>query len=154
MTIQPVGWLSLRTSPKEVVSWGHQRDSIPSITDVQQFQEKWITWWGSCQPKWRAVETWPFSRDGAEDKDWARLNVTGPHGLFAIVMSTSWWAASTNQGSHSPVFDAAVTDLRWVIEQLTENRLGTGMGQANKFPGHGNRAPGKRQIKPSSKSHG
>lgn len=102
--------------------------------------------------------TWPFPCGDAKEKDWARLNVSGPHGLFAVVMSTSWWAASPGLDSHRAAFDAAVTDLRWVMEHLAffsaskpASQLDVNKGPANKFPGHCERAPGKRQVKPSLK---
>jgi hypothetical protein len=156
---QHIGRLSLRSRPQEVADWGHQRSSVPSITNVEQFQAKWIFWWKSCQPNGRSTATWPLSRDDAEALDWTRLNVTGPHGLFPVVMSTSWWA-SADPGPHRAVFDAAVTDLSWVIENLIsfssrspESQLAAKL-PTNKFPGHGERAPGKRKVKPSSKVSG
>ena len=88
--------------------------------------------------------------------DWTRLNVTGPHGLFPVVVSTSWWV-SADLGPQRSVFDTAVTDLRWVIGKLIyfNSRLSEGGFTtkllANKFPGHHERAPGKRKVKPSSK---
>jgi hypothetical protein len=151
----------LKSRPQEVVDWSRQRALVPSITDAQKFHEKWITWWGGCQPKWRSVEAWPFSRDDAKGKDWDRLNITGPHGLFAVVMSTSWWAASANLVSHRAAFDAAVTDLHWVIENLVDwnspsqvTELQPNTGPATHFPGHGERGPGKRKIIPSLKASG
>jgi len=83
------------------------------------------------------------------------LNVTGPHGLFAIVVSTSWWAASVDADSRGE-FDAAVEDLHWVIQNLIHvNSQVTGSKPAataaTNYPGHGEREPGKRKIKPTSK---
>ena len=158
-TTQRSGRLSLQHRPEEVVFWARHRDLLPSITNVQEFGEKWITWWGNCQPKWRSTDTWPYPRSDAKDKDWARLNVTGTSGLFAIIMSTSWWAASVGLGSHCAVFDSAVEDLRWVIEnldhfnsQLPVARAGqVDASEADHFPGHGARDPGKRKIKPTPK---
>ena len=149
----------MQTRPKEVVNWGRQRNSVPSITDVEQFRDQWITWWGSCQPKWRSVKPWPFPRDNAEGKDWARLNVTGPHGLFAVVMSASWWAASVDSNPHLAALDAAIADLHWVIGNLIYfssqlKAIGPELKAtpASHFPGHGERDTGKRKIKPSSKA--
>jgi len=154
-----MGRLSLQHRPEEVVLWARQRDLPPSITDVQKFSEAWIAWWGNCQPKWRSTETWPYPRDDAKEKDWARLNVTGTSGLFAVVMSTSWWAAAAGSGSHRGELDSAIEDLCWVIENLLHfnSRLpvvGTGRvdaPEADHFPGHGARDPGKRKIKPTPK---
>ena len=145
--------------PEEVILWGRQRDLSPTITDVQKFSEEWIAWWGNCQPKWRSTETWPYPRDDAKDRDWSRLNVTGTSGLFAVVMSTSWWAASAGLGPHREAFDSAVEDLSWVIEnlnhfnsQLPIARIGqVNASEGDHFPGHGERDPGKRKIKPTPK---
>ena len=156
-----MGRLSLKSRPQEVVDWGHQRNSVPTITDIQGFRDNWVDWWRSCQPKWRLVEPWPFPHDDAKGEDWARLNITGPHGLFAVVISTSWWATSTNSDSHRTAFDAAVTDLQWVIENLAHynSRLQQTGAEPNTapaihFPGHRERDAGKRKIKPSSKAYG
>ena len=108
----------MQTRPKEVIDWGHQRELIPSITNVEEYHQRWIAWWGSCQPKWRSIETWPYARDDAKSKDWARLNVTGPHGLFAIVVSASWWAGSMESDHLRTALSATIDDLRWVIENL------------------------------------
>ena len=40
----------MQNHPEEVVLWGHGRNSPPSIADVQQFHERWLAWWRSCQP--------------------------------------------------------------------------------------------------------
>lgn len=159
MMVQRTGRLSMKCCPKEVVDWGHECTSIPIITDVPKFQGKWIDWWSSCQPKWRPVEAWLFPLDEGKDKDWERLNVTGPHGLFTIVMSTSWWAASASLDSQRASFDAAVADLHWVIKNLICINSQSRVTQSeavpapkNKFPGHSERESGKRQIKPSFKA--
>ena len=148
--------------PQEVVEWGRRlRTSVsaPAINNIQEFLESWVTWWGNCQPKWRSIESWPFSRDDSVGKDWSRLNITGPHSLFAVVMSTSWLAASAGLGPHRGSFDAAVADLHWVIENLihfnsqsqaVEPKLDS--APVKHFPGHGERDVGKRRIKPSSKA--
>ena len=158
MTTQHTGRLSLQYRPEEVVLWSRQRDSVPSIADVEQFNKEWLIWWGSCQPKWRPTETWPYPRDDAKAKDWARLDVSGPHGLFAFIMSTAWWATSADSDLHREAFGAVVEDIHWVIENLIyfNSRLQvTGpeptAAVETRFPGHGDREPGKRKIKPTPK---
>jgi len=148
----------MQTRPKEVAEWGRRQKSIPSIPDAEEFHQRWVAWWQSCQPKWRSAGTWPYARDNARGKDWARLNVTGPHGLFAVVMSASWWADSMDLGSLRDVFSAAVDDLHWVIENLVDfnsqshgTQSGPVIAPLNRFPGHGEREVGKRLVKPSYK---
>ena len=149
----------MQSRPQEVVDWGHQRDSVPVITKVPEFHDKWVSWWGNCQPKWRLVSSWPFPCTDAKDGDWTRLNITGSHGLFAVVMSTSWWAASEALDLDRTGFDAAVADLHWAIENLLHfnsrsqvTRPESKAAPANHFPGHGERDAGKCKIKPSSKA--
>lgn len=149
----------MRTRPQEVVHWGHQHNSVPSIADIGQFHQNWIVWWGSCQLKWRSVATWPYSRENAEGMDWSRLNVTGPHGLFAIIMSASWWASSIDSDPCHAAFSIAVDDLHWVMENLIhlnsrsqEAKSKLKSTPVNHFPGHGERDPRNRKIKPSSKA--
>ena len=132
---------------------------MPSIADVPQFQEKWIAWWSDCQPKWRSIEAWPFPCDEGEDKDWARLNVTGVHGLFAFMMSLSWLAISASLDSHCTSLDVAVADLHWVIKKLIHFNSQSQVAQpkpipalGSKFPSHAERGTGKRQVKPSQKA--
>jgi hypothetical protein len=116
------------------------------------FHRQWITWWGSCQPKWRSTEAWPYPQGDARDKDWSRLNATGPHGLFPLVVSASWWAGC---GKYSD----AVDDLHWVMEvllhvnsQSSDPAPESNAASLNHFPGHGERAAGKRKVKPSAKA--
>ena len=142
---------------EEVVRWARERDTVPSITNIQQFHEKWLAWWRSCQPKWRSTKVWPYSWDNAEGRDWARLNVTGPSGLFSFVISTSWWAATMGSDSHRGGFSSAVEDLRWVVENLISfnSQLQVAAGNTapvDHFPGHGGRDPGKRKVKPTPKA--
>ena len=75
-------------------------------------------------------------------------------------MSTSWWAASASLDPYRTAFDAAIADLHWVIErllhinsQLTTAEPTLEAAPGNRFPGHGDRNPGKRKIKPSYKAH-
>jgi hypothetical protein len=122
---------------------------MPPIANAQQFREKWISWWGSCQPKWRSTKTWPYPHGDAKDKDWSRLNVTGPHALFAIVVTTSWWIATMDEDSRD-TFDAMIEDLHWVIGNLAH--FNSSFQTDGHEPdivtnGHSNRDPGKRQVK-------
>jgi len=158
-TTQGVGRLSLRSRPQEAVDWGQRRDSFPAITNVKRFHAEWVAWWISCQPKWRTVEMWPYSHDDADDKDWARLNVTGPHGLFALVVSASWWAGSMGSDPLRVAFSAAIDDLHWALERLVSINIKSQQltpkpktAPVSRFPGHGERDPSKRKVKPSSKA--
>ena len=149
----------MHTRPKEVIDWGHHRKSSPPIADMCEFHQRWIKWWGNCQPIWRSTEKWPYDRGDAKENDWGRLDATGPHGLFAVVMSASWWAGSMDSGSSSDPFSLAVEDLHWVTENLIYFNSQSKETQSKRvttplsnFPGHGGRGAGKRQIKASYKA--
>jgi hypothetical protein len=38
--------------------------------------------------------------------------------MFVVVMSTTWWAASLKSADDRRLFDEAVADIQWVIEQI------------------------------------
>lgn len=85
------------------------------------------------------------------------MNVTGPHGLFAVVVSTSWCIATTDTDSRR-TFDAIVEDLLWVIENLNHvnsqvqaTRSGINETIEPQLPPNSTRDPGKRQVKPTLK---
>lgn len=82
MAIQPMGRLSLRTRPQEVVHWGHQRNSVPSIADIGQFHQNWIVWWGSCH--WgQGVVSWS-STSQVHHKGMDKVSTTSPPGLSQL----------------------------------------------------------------------
>ncbi|KAF9785266.1 hypothetical protein BJ322DRAFT_1108719 [Thelephora terrestris] len=158
--LRRVGRLALQNCPEEVIHWAREHDSTPSITNVQQFHGKWVAWWRIYQPKWRMTETWPFTQGDAKGKDWARPNVTGLSGLFPVVISMCWWAASMTSDSERRAFDVAVKDLRWVIENLIyfNSQLQVAGPEstatlADHFPGHSQREAGKRKVKPTPKAN-
>ena len=149
----------MQTRPQELIDWGHRRDFTPSIRNVDDFHQRWVTWWRSCQPKWRSTKKWPYDQNDAKDSDWSKLNATGPHGLFAVIMSASWWVNSMDSESFHDTFSPAIEDLRWVTEsliyfnsQLQETESTPSPTPTPLFPGHRNRESGKRQVKPSYKA--
>ena len=108
--------------PQEVADWGRKRDSIPSIVGFKGFHDTWLNWWSACQPYWRTTTKWPFPRDDDDDdRDWGRLDATGPYGLFAVVISASWCATSKNPNRADS--DTVTADLHWVIERLLHSNF-------------------------------
>ena len=95
-------------------------DRIPFVTDIRSYYDNWVLWWSSCQPAWRRNDGWPLPRDGdgATGADWGKVGARGQAGLFIVVMSTTWWAASIRSEEEWASFDDAVDDLHWVIEQV------------------------------------
>ena len=96
--------------------------------------------------------------------NWGKLGVRGQNGIFIVVMSTTWWAASLKPTDDQAIFDEAVDDVRWVIEQILEplEAPAPGATEAAKDPSPPQgvqeptskatwqtRGDGKRQSKPS-----
>jgi hypothetical protein len=95
----------------------YDNDHIPCVLDVDAYCETWTSWWVACQPSWRRGEGWPLPKERAENATWGKLAARGRNGLFLVVMSTTWWAASLKSADQRRLFEGAVDDIRWVIEQ-------------------------------------
>jgi len=152
--------------PEEVSTWIKTRSysiqHIPFISDVGSYFKTWVPWWTSCQPAWRQIDKWPLPRDNPSSAGWGIKGCArGQNGLFLVVMSTAWWASSIKSEGDWTVFDEAVDDIRWVIEQaigvlqaLPALASPTPPNTSDKpvtVPGAAwlSRQDGKRQAKPS-----
>lgn len=40
--------------------------------------------------------------------------------MFLVVMSTTWWASSLELAADKSVFNEAMDDIKWVIDQIME----------------------------------
>ena len=143
----------------------YSADRIPFISDTSAYGRAWTTWWMACQPSWRQNKGWPPPRDEGKDPKWGKLTARGQNGMFIVVMSTTWWAASLKPSDDRAAFDEAVEDIRWVIERVTEFLLlpGPGTTQVTRDPSPAQdphnpptatwqaREEGKRRSKPSRK---
>ena len=151
----------------EISTWMKARsftpDNLPYVNDTSAYGRAWIAWWTACQPSWRQCEGWPLPKEQGRVANWGKLTARGQNGIFIVVMSTSWWAASLKPTDHRGTFDEAVDDTRWVIEQMIKSLpapSAVGAGE-DPSPPQGARNPttatwqaredGKRQSKPSRK---
>ena len=134
---------------------------IPCVSDVEVYRNTWMKWWTACQPSWRQDKGWPFPKEPAGNTTWGKLSARGKNGLFLIIMSTTWWAASLKSASERTPFEEAVNDIRWVIEQqlkapsapsmpaTNENAPATSKTDSSAVPVWLQRQGGKRMTKPS-----
>ena len=54
---------------------------------------------------------------------WAELDKPGLNGFLSIVAALSWWGAQIEAaGAQINLWNAAVEDVAWVMEQLIETR--------------------------------
>lgn len=98
-------------------------DRLPYIFDTGAYGRMWTAWWMACQPSWRQDRGWPIPKERDSNAKWGKLTARGQNGMFIIVMSTTWWAASLKPTDPRDTFDEAVDDLKWVIEQMIESLL-------------------------------
>lgn len=141
-------------------------DRLPHVNDIDAYGRAWIAWWTACQPSWRRCGGWPLPREHGERVNWGKLGARGQNGIFTVIMSTTWWAASLQPTDHRGTFDEAVDDVQWVIERILESLHAPALAvpeTADDPPmPHGAQNPtntatwqargeGKRQSKPSRK---
>lgn len=137
-------------------------DRIPHVSDVDVYYKQWIAWWTACQPSWQQNHGWPLPRDQCNGIKWGKLAARGQNGLFVVIMSTTWWAASLKSADDRRLFDEAVDDIRWVIEQIlkplsesnTTNPIQNPPSPGDQTPAQPTatwmaRGEGKRKPKPS-----
>ena len=81
-----------------------------------------MQWWGMMQPSW-----WLFQGlDGPLDlvqetpkaETWQGLKKGGMAGIYIVVMGLSWWV-KVQQNKPDPNAWAAVNDLSWVVQQMS-----------------------------------
>ena len=111
--------------PDELGIWLKARlyspQHIPHVADASAYRERWVSWWTACQPAWRKGREWPLSREGDTGSGWGKLRARGQNGIFIVVMSTTWWAASLTSAEESSKFDEAIADVHWVFDQLLKS---------------------------------
>jgi hypothetical protein len=90
---------------------------IPFVHDADAYRKMWTVWWVSCQPPWRREGGWPLPRERGTETNWGKLSARGNNGIFLVIMSTTWWLPSLKSVDDKHLFDEAVDDVRWVIEQ-------------------------------------
>jgi len=96
-------------------------DRLPYVHNTSVYGRAWIAWWTACQPRWRQGKGWPLPKEQGTETNWGKLAARGQNGIFIVVMSTTWWAASLKPTDHRGTFDEAVDDIRWVIDQILES---------------------------------
>lgn len=73
----------------------------------------------AAQPQERDVRQWPSPRNTISDAGWHRFPANGKDGLFVAVMALTWWAPAVRSLDEIAFFEEGVTDLHWVIQELT-----------------------------------
>ena len=113
--------LATESRPAELSQWMKTRryddDHVPCVMNVDNYHDTWVHWWMASQPPWRRGKRWPLPKEQVENATWGKLSARGKHGLFLVVMSTTWWATSIQSADQRHLFNIAVDDIQWVIDQ-------------------------------------
>jgi len=147
--------------PSEVGNWlkgrKYSKKSMPVVGDVCRYQEDWVRWWTASQPKWRSTESWPFPKGNEGGGDWAGFPARGPNGVFLAIMAISWWAQAIVSAEDFVLFEEAVDDIHWVIQQLIHTHSSPSVSEKPQPPMSKSwastftRDNGKRAVKPSQR---
>ncbi|KAJ7447959.1 hypothetical protein B0H11DRAFT_1744657 [Mycena galericulata] len=119
--------------PDEVAEWirgGRKWFSTPNIKNLGRRGEKgsyadnWWLWWRSIQPPERdwvgGMLTTPTSIE------WGKLEkMCGKNGFMQIMASLAWWGLHEfrrGQLGAESGWSAAVSEVQWVLEEVTQSR--------------------------------
>ena len=91
---------------------------MPLVSDARAYGSEWVKWWTAAQPKERNVQEWPFIRNAETTIDWRRFPANGKDGMFIAIMALSWWALALRSSVEVELFEEAVTDVLWVVQEL------------------------------------
>jgi hypothetical protein len=154
--------LSPEPRPHEVGDWLRGRKYterfIPIVDDLHRYREEWIGWWTASQPKWRCTQSWPFPKDSGGDGSWDSFPARGQNGIFLAIMATSWWARVVDSAEDLALFEEAVDDVHWVIQECIRNYSSPSTSNQPPPPTLGSwsrtfsRGDGKRTVKPSRRA--
>ncbi|KAI0730522.1 hypothetical protein C8Q76DRAFT_612154, partial [Earliella scabrosa] len=92
---------------------------VPTMPPESDYADCWWTWWSGLQPAWRLRSDSGRPTVGGMGA-WDDLRIPGKNGMLIVLLSLFWWhdIAVTTRGE----WDAALTDVLWVLEQLTNSK--------------------------------
>ena len=91
---------------------------MPVIADTRTYGTMWVKWWTAAQPKERDIRQWPFPRNPDDKINWRRFPANGKDGLFITIMALSWWALAVQSPDEIVLFEEAVVNINWVIQEV------------------------------------
>ena len=117
--------LSSKDRPEEVTTWLKKpNDPDVHVSDAAAFGAAWVAWWVACQPLPRLVETgWPLPQVEVLPSEWGKMVLGGRNDIFLFVMAMSWWTNSIDPTQPPADFCHAFADLKWVLEQLSQESM-------------------------------
>lgn len=88
---------------------------------------------------------------------WEDFPAHGQNGIFLVVMATCWWARAMESAEDFALFEEAVDDILWVIQELTRTHSSPPASDEPQPPASESwtrtfsRDNGKRAVKPSQR---
>lgn len=131
---------------------------MPVVGDIHKYRDDWIGWWTANQPKWRNLQSWPFTKDDRSGGSWKDFPARGQNGIFLVIMATCWWARAVVSAEDFALFEEAVDDIHWVIQQLVLTHSSPSASDEPQPPPSTpwartfSRGNGKRMVKPSQRA--
>ncbi|KAJ6457182.1 hypothetical protein C8R47DRAFT_995805 [Mycena vitilis] len=114
--------LGSTSRPGEVSEWIRDgREHARTVKNTKTFESKWWKWWGSLQPKWRALLVDAAPPPPPEGADWAVLDVPGQNGMLTVVATLYWWGCAEKrrgESARSEGWERAATDVAFVLKCL------------------------------------
>ncbi|KAI5997834.1 hypothetical protein F5J12DRAFT_725106 [Pisolithus orientalis] len=113
----------------EVIHWWitHTCTGCPPILDIDKFSNDFWTWWCELQPTWRkgsmpkTAEFVPAPHMLAGG--WTELNKPGLNGFLSDITALHWWGSKIKaRAAQYGLWNAAVADVCWVMEQLIKSQ--------------------------------
>ncbi|KAJ7612878.1 hypothetical protein B0H17DRAFT_1153271 [Mycena rosella] len=104
-----------------------RRGSMPVISDITLFAEKWGSWWASLQPGWREKgrdRKWPIGGEyGGGGKEWGPLYQWGVNGTLTLLAALYFWGCAVKDGVRGSEagmgeWEDAVADVTWMLEGM------------------------------------
>ncbi|KAL0574851.1 hypothetical protein V5O48_007124 [Marasmius crinis-equi] len=87
------GILTAFSRPPQIAEWiqhGRRPNFKPKISDVEQYGDKFRTWFQKCCPAWRTPKQGTvMAREPGQD--WSEMRITGQNGLASIIAATAFW---------------------------------------------------------------
>src|SRR5882757_11117507 len=107
--------------PEEVAAWiKSKKKNIPPDVDADKYSSSFIAWWIAIQPSWRVADDGSFIYATPAGEEWQLLHKGGSAGLYTVVVALSWWIKALPAGDLSSRAWNAVSDVQWVINQISE----------------------------------
>lgn len=116
--------LPTKSRPQEVSEWiKSKKKYVVPLIKPSTYGTRFMEWWVGMQPSWRASQgskgLLDLTCETPKAETWQVLNKGGTAGIYVVVMGLSWWIKGQQNKCDANAW-AAVDDVSWVIQQMTD----------------------------------